>query len=75
MNKIGIIGAMEEEVALLLEKIKLEEKVEKAGLEFYVGKLRGKDVVVVKCGVGKVNSCYVYSDINKRIRCRELLLI
>ena len=29
MNKIGIIGAMEEEVALLLEKIELEEKVEK----------------------------------------------
>ena len=28
MNKIGIIGAMEEEVALLLEKIELEEKVE-----------------------------------------------
>ena len=56
MNKIGIIGAMEEEVALLLEKIELEEKVDKAGLEFYVGKLRGKDVIVVKCGVGKVNS-------------------
>ncbi len=34
MNKIGIIGAMVEEVALLLEKIELEEKVEKAGLEF-----------------------------------------
>lgn len=56
MKRIGIIGAMEEEVELLLAKIELEEKVEKAGLEFYVGNLRGKEVIVVKCGVGKVNS-------------------
>lgn len=56
MNKIGIIGAMDEEVVLLLEKIEEAEKISKGGLDFYEGKLRGKDVVVVKCGVGKVNS-------------------
>ena len=56
MNRIGIIGAMDEEVELLLEKIESDKVTLKGGLEFHEGKIRGKDVIVVKCGVGKVNS-------------------
>ena len=56
MTKLGIIGAMEIEVAIL--KSKLENvKVTKIGpMEFFEGKLAGCDVVVVMCGVGKVHA-------------------
>ena len=56
MTKLGIIGAMEIEVAIL--KSKLEgQKVTKIGpMEFYEGRLSGCDVVIVMCGVGKVHA-------------------
>ena len=56
MIKLGIVGAMEEEVETLLEQ--MEEKVAqtKAGSTFYEGKLNGLDAVVVQCGIGKVNA-------------------
>ena len=53
---IGIIGAMEEEVSLLKEEMKVEEIIEKAAMIFYKGTLGGKDVVIVKSGIGKVNA-------------------
>lgn len=54
--KTGIIGAMDEEVATLIEAL-TEEKVQTiAGTEFHEGKLDGMQVVVVKCSVGKVNA-------------------
>ncbi len=56
MSRIGIIGAMEIEVAQLKEKMENVTVNTKAGMEFNVGTLCGKEVVVVKCGVGKVNA-------------------
>lgn len=56
MNKIGIIGAMEEEVAILKEQMEVSRRAERAGMEFFEGKLAGKDVVVVRSGIGKVNA-------------------
>ena len=53
---IGIIGAMEEEVAHLKEAMQVEETVERAAMTFVKGKLDGKDVVVVRSGIGKVNA-------------------
>ena len=53
---IGIIGAMEEEVALLKEAMEVKENVEYASMNFCKGILCGKDVVVVKSGIGKVNA-------------------
>lgn len=53
---IGIIGAMDEEVALLLEKMDIEKKEKKASMEFNCGKLNNKEIVVVTCGIGKVNA-------------------
>ena len=43
MKRIGIIGAMEEEVALLKEQMQIEKKVEKASMEFCAGKLNGQE--------------------------------
>ena len=53
---VGIIGAMEEEVAHLKEAMQVEEIVERAAMTFVKGKLDGKDVVVVRSGIGKVNA-------------------
>ena len=53
---IGIIGAMEEEVAALKEDMDIQETVEQASMVFCKGKLCGKDVVVVRSGIGKVNA-------------------
>lgn len=53
--KIGIIGAMEEEVSQLIEQMEEKREDTLAGMTFYEGKLRKKDVVVVQSGIGKVN--------------------
>lgn len=53
---IGIIAAMAEELELLLNDLTIEEKKDKANMTFHKGKLYGKDVVAVVCGIGKVNS-------------------
>ncbi len=56
MNRIGIIGAMDEEVDILVQLMEVKETIEKASLKFYKGTLEGKDIVLVRCGIGKVNS-------------------
>ena len=53
---IGIIGAMEAEVAILKETMEIEEVVEYAGMDFCRGKLNGREAVVVRSGIGKVNA-------------------
>ena len=53
---IGIIGAMEEEVQALKEAMTIAETREKASMTFCRGTLQGRDVVVVRSGVGKVNA-------------------
>ena len=53
---LGIIGAMSEELEILLKDMELENIQEKAKMKFHKGKLWGKDVVAVVCGIGKVNA-------------------
>ena len=59
MNRIGIIGAMEEEVAMLKEQMKDVTVKEKAAMEFFHGTLNKKEVVVV-------------SFRNRKSKCRNL---
>ena len=56
MNKIGIIGAMELEIEQLKKDMTLENTTRKAGMDFYEGTLNACPVVVVRCGIGKVNA-------------------
>lgn len=56
MKKIGIIGAMDVEIKLLLDNIESLTKEKTGGFLYYMGKLYGKDVVITSCGVGKVNA-------------------
>lgn len=54
--RVGIIGAMDVEVELLRERLLDQEVTSALGMDFVEGRLGEKDVVVVKCGVGKVNA-------------------
>lgn len=54
--RIGIIGAMEEEIKELKEVMNVE-KIEKiGGFTFYIGEIEKKEVILVGSGIGKVNS-------------------
>lgn len=53
---IGIIGAMDEEVNAIIGKMTNVESREKAGMTFNKGTLEGKEAVVVRSGIGKVNA-------------------
>ena len=46
--KIGIIGAMEVEVATLKSNMTVKNTVKKASMEFYEGTIGYTDVVVVR---------------------------
>lgn len=63
---IGIIGAMDEEVVILLEKMSEVKTVTVANCVFHTGKLRGHDVVLLKSGIGKVNAALATTILNER---------
>ena len=54
--KLGIIGAMKIEVDTLKENMENKTVTWRTGMEFCDGTLDGCPVVVVQCGVGKVNA-------------------
>lgn len=54
--KIGIIGAMEVEVATLKSQMNIKNVVTKASMEFNEGTIGNTEVVIVRSGVAKVNA-------------------
>ncbi len=54
--EVGIIGAMEGEVALLVDAMEDKRMLTISGLTFFRGTIDECKVIVVKCGVGKVNA-------------------
>lgn len=54
--KLGIIGAMRVEIETLKDNISNLKETQRAGMVFYEGELEQLPVVVVVCGVGKVNA-------------------
>ena len=59
MSKVGIIVAMEEELEQILNITNDIKEKEISGLNFKLGKIEKKNVVLVKSGVGKVNAARV----------------
>ncbi len=53
---IGIIGAMNEELEIILKEVKELKEIKLKIRTFYTGKISGKDVVIVLAGIGKVNA-------------------
>ena len=54
--KIGIIAAMEQEVNILVEKLKDKTVSTSANQTFYNGIINHTEVVLVQSGIGKVNA-------------------
>ena len=54
--KVAIIGAMEEEVTILRDKVENREETVIAGCEYSTGTINEIDVVLLKSGIGKVNA-------------------
>ncbi|WP_163537835.1 5'-methylthioadenosine/S-adenosylhomocysteine nucleosidase [Gracilibacillus sp. YIM 98692] len=65
---IGIIGAMDEEVELLKSKMEVKEHLQVANGDFYVGGLEGKEVVLLKSGIGKVNAALATTILHERFQ-------
>ena len=64
MSCYGIIGAMDTEIRMIREKMDRCRTNSLYGLTFYQGKIGSIDVVLAKCGVGKVNAA----------RCAQILI-
>lgn len=54
--KTGIIVAMQKELDLLLPLLKNHDNTTVNGYTFYAGTVAGKEIVIMKCGIGKVNA-------------------
>ena len=59
MKNVGIIVAMEEEQEEILKIMTNIEEKDINGLNFKIGQIEKSNVIVVKCGVGKVNAARV----------------
>ncbi len=52
----GLISALEEELLLFKENHRVDQVVRHAGLDFHLGELDDQKVILLRCGVGKVNA-------------------
>ena len=72
-EKIGVIGAMEEEVNSFKEALTDTKTTTIAGMEFCEGKLGDKNVVIVQCGMGKVNAGICANTLINQFNCSEII--
>ncbi len=72
--KIGIMGAMHEEIIELQRDLEADYHTEKIGdLEFMIGKLYGREVVLVEGGIGKVNAALCATLLSQHFQVNALL--
>ena len=55
-GRIGVIGAMDSELAALIAALVQPAQETVQGLIFHTGRLGAREVVLVRCGIGKVLS-------------------
>ncbi|MEI3605785.1 5'-methylthioadenosine/S-adenosylhomocysteine nucleosidase [Pseudogracilibacillus sp. SE30717A] len=66
--KFGIIGAMDEEIQFLKEIMTDKKETTIANVLFVEGKIDGKDTVLLKSGIGKVNAAMATSILMERFK-------
>lgn len=62
MKRIGIIGAMPVEIEILKKELENSTVETHAGSDFYRGEINGVEVILLVCGVGKVNAA-IYTQL------------
>ncbi|MFC0299809.1 5'-methylthioadenosine/S-adenosylhomocysteine nucleosidase [Virgibacillus soli] len=70
---IGIIGAMDEEIALLQSEMIDNKEETVANCLFICGKLKGKDIVLLKSGIGKVNAAMATTIMHERYAPQQVI--
>ena len=63
-GRVGVIGAMDSELAALIAALAQPAQETAQGLGFYTGRLGAREVVLVRCGIGKVSAA----------RCTQVLI-
>lgn len=63
-DRIGVIGAMDSELAALIAALTQPAQETVQGLVFHTGRLGTREVVLVRCGIGKVSAA----------RCTQVLI-
>jgi adenosylhomocysteine nucleosidase len=53
---IAVIGAMQEEITALTQKLSDPQTTKTAALEFFHGKMGNNNIIIVQSGIGKVNA-------------------
>ena len=66
---IGIIAALDEELADIVDKLQLHEAEEALQTLFHCGIVQGQQVVAAKCGVGKVNAAAATQHMIEKFGC------
>ena len=72
-KRIGIMSAMDNEINLLLTNADIEYEDKVGGITFNVGTLCGKNVVIVRSGIGKVLSAAGTAALFNRYDISELI--
>jgi len=70
---IGILGALDEEIALIKNSMDPIKTQEFLGRQFYQGRWHGQDILVVKSGIGKVRAAMTATALVSHFGIRGLL--
>jgi len=74
MNKIiGIIGAMDIEIECIKGKMSGLSEKKVSGVVFYIGKIHGRDIVLAKSGIGKVNAALCAHTMAREFRVSAII--
>ncbi len=73
MSIIGVIGAMDEEIAHFIPHMENVVKATHAGITYRSGNLHGNSIVLVKSGVGKVNAAVCTQVLIDRFRVSQII--
>ncbi|MDQ0417685.1 adenosylhomocysteine nucleosidase [Croceifilum oryzae] len=71
--KIGIIGAMDSEIARFLEDLTEKQVHQIHGFSYYEGMMAGREVVITKSGVGKVNAAICATTLISHFQVKSVL--
>lgn len=69
----GILGALDEEIVLIKDKMVVESQTSLYGRIFYKGTIYDKKVVLACCGIGKVNATMCATALINIFNCTQVI--